>query len=329
MLTILNNISDKFFDISIERLYEIFSGPSLIKIQGKRKRPLFLSILLHGNEDTGLLAIQALLKKYQKKTLPRSLIIFIGNIKAARYHKRRLDHQLDYNRIWQHGITREHAMAKQVLEIVKNCSPIACIDIHNNTGMNPHYAAVNSLDQQTLNLASLFNRTVIYFTTPEGTITAAFSKFCPSIIMECGQTKQSYHTEYVVNFIENCLYMSRISDKTVHKIDLFQPKAIVKTPTHIDFGFGNDDNTIRFVDNIEHYNFRELNPGFVFATIKSNSSVYLEALDNNGNDVKNHYFFIENNKIKLKTKVMPSMLTHDCEAIRKDCLCYLMERMSN
>ena len=57
-------------------------------------------LLLHGNEPTGLLAIQSLLQRYKDKILPRSLSIFFGNVSAASKRARRLDEQADYNRIW-------------------------------------------------------------------------------------------------------------------------------------------------------------------------------------------------------------------------------------
>ncbi len=330
MLNIIDSIPKDFLPVPLGRLYEVLPHPTLLQIEGNKKQPLFVAILLHGDEDTGLLAIQSLLSKYRNLVLPRSLIIFIGNVEAARYRKRHLDHQIDFNRIWETGSTQEHALAKQVTDIARTSAPFACIDIHNNTGLNPHYAATNSLDNRTLQLASLFNRTVIYFTSPEGTLTSAMGDFCPSTIIECGQTKRSYRTEAAVDFIEECMHMTHIPDKPVakHDIDLFQPKAVVKVPTKDSFCFGDGGKNICFIERLEHYNFSELNPGTVLAKIKPGYSAHLEAWDNDGNDVGSKYFLVKDNEIRLKTTVMPSMLTMNHESIRKDCLCYFMERRS-
>ena len=65
--------------------------------------------------------------------------------------------------------------------------PLACIDIHNNTGLNPHYAAVNRIRSDYLRLASLFSTKVAYFTIPMGTLSHSMSEFCPSLTLECGQ----------------------------------------------------------------------------------------------------------------------------------------------
>jgi succinylglutamate desuccinylase len=135
---------------------------------------LFVSVLLHGNETTGWQAVRQLLRCYRERELPRSLSLFIGNVRAARYGQRRLDGQPDYNRIWGPGSTPEHAMAEAVLRQMRQRGVFASVDIHNNTGTNPHYACVNYLDPSTLHLATLFGRTVLYFRRPEGVQSMAF-----------------------------------------------------------------------------------------------------------------------------------------------------------
>jgi hypothetical protein len=76
----------------------------------------------------------------------------------------------------------------------------ASIDVHNNTGLNPHYACVNRLDKEFLWLASLFGRLVIYFTHPKGTQTAAFAPFCPAVTLECGKPEHPYGVEHAFEY---------------------------------------------------------------------------------------------------------------------------------
>ena len=101
MLNILNKVPEGLLDCEARELYTILPGPTLMHLPGKREQPLFVSVLLHGNEDTGWLAIRDLLKTYQDRELPRSLSIFIGNVRAARFMERYTDGQPDYNRIWE------------------------------------------------------------------------------------------------------------------------------------------------------------------------------------------------------------------------------------
>ncbi len=80
MLDILNQVPEGFLETSSEDIYRILPRPTLIHLPGRRERPLFLSILLHGNEDTGLIAIQSLLRKYRRENrfeLPRALSFLV------------------------------------------------------------------------------------------------------------------------------------------------------------------------------------------------------------------------------------------------------------
>jgi len=45
-----------------------------------------------------------------------------------------------------------------------------------------------------------------------------------------------------------------------------------------------------------------------------------------GEEVGDRYFSIDEGEIRTILPLMPSMLTANTEAIRQDCLCYLMER---
>jgi succinylglutamate desuccinylase len=111
-------------------------------------------VLLHGNEDSGVVALQSVLRAYGQRLLPRALSILIGNVAAAREGLRRLDHQPDYNRVWPggkaHTETPEYAAMQQVHSLMQARGVFASIDIHNNTGLNPHYCVISRLDQAAL-----------------------------------------------------------------------------------------------------------------------------------------------------------------------------------
>ena len=91
MLSVIEGLPAGFLEAKASGLHGLLGGPTLIHLQGRRAEPLFVSIVLHGNEVTGLKAIQQVLARYQTKPLPRSLSLFVGNVLAAREGKRRLD----------------------------------------------------------------------------------------------------------------------------------------------------------------------------------------------------------------------------------------------
>ncbi len=331
MLTLLDQLPPGFLETTPKALHHILPGPTLIHLPGKDSKRLFISILQHGNEDVGLLAIQALLKKYITRELPRSLSIFIGNVAAAHAGVRHLDGQPDYNRVWPGGPpgnTPEHKMMQQIVDTMQRQPLFASVDLHNNMGFNPHYACVNRLDPAFLQLATLYSRTVVYFTYPKGVQSMAFAKLCPATTIECGQSGHAPGVSHATEFLDACLHLSSMPKSPVapQDLDLFHTVAIVKVPDNASLGIRNDNADIVLIDGLEQLNFRELEKGTEIATTNMNNPQTLLVWNSAGEEVSEQYLSIENGKIQLKKTVMPSMLTINEKAIRQDCLGYFMER---
>ncbi|HWR76797.1 MAG TPA: M14 family metallopeptidase [Thiobacillus sp.] len=332
MLTQYETVPAGLLDLPASRLGEVLPGPALIHLPGRRQPALFASVLLHGNEDTGWLAAQSVLRKYASAELPRALSLFIGNIEAARSGLRRLDGQPDYNRVWpgsEEAHPAELAMMQQVVDAMRARGVFASIDIHNNTGLNPHYACVNRLDQAFLHLATLFSRIVVYFIRPRGVQSAAFAGLCPAVTVECGKPGTPGSVEHAAAFMEACLHLSEFPAHSVapHDVDLFHTVATVKVPEQVSFGFNAPSADIDFVPELDHYNFRELERGNLLGRVRPGSPARLQALDENGKEIGDRLFDYSRGEITLRQPLMPAMLTRDEQVIRQDCLCYLMERI--
>ncbi|MGR9088089.1 MAG: M14 family metallopeptidase [Gammaproteobacteria bacterium] len=328
----LDRIPDGLLEAEYDALHGILPAPTLINIEGKHAEPLFVSVLLHGNEPTGFKAIQQLLIKYIDRELPRSIALFIGNIAAARHNVRRLDSQPDYNRIWpgtELPDCRETAMTGAIVSIMKQRKVFASVDIHNNTGLNPHYACINRLDNRFLQLASLFGRLIVHFTHPKGVQSAAFAELCPSVTLECGRPEHQHGVEHALEFLESCLRMNEFPEYRVHPqdIDLFHTVAQVKIADNVRFSFGQVDADLLLNEDIERMNFTEITPGTVLGTTRNHGQCPLVAQDENGNNVTDFFFRLNNSDLQIIRPAMPSMLTLDERVIRQDCLCYLMERI--
>jgi len=333
MLTQYDALPDGILDLPANRLGEVLPGPSLIHLSGRRAAPLFVSVLLHGNEDTGWLAAQSVLKKYATAELPRALSLFIGNVDAAHTGLRRLDGQPDYNRVWpgsEEAHAAELAMMRQVVDAMRARGVFASIDIHNNTGLNPHYACVNRLAPEFLHLATLFSRIVVYFVRPRGVQSAAFAELCPAVTVECGKPGTPGSVEHAADFMEACLHLSEFPAHRLapHDVDLFHTVATVKVPDETSFGFDTPGADICFVPELDHYNFRELARGELLGRVRPGSTGRLQALDERGKDVGARMFDYRDDQITLNQPLMPAMLTRDERVIRQDCLCYLMERIT-
>lgn len=329
MLKILEKIPEGLFDAKADALYRVLSGPTLIHLRGRREPALFVSVLLHGNETTGFEAVQSLLRKYRGRELPRALSIFFGNIQAARLGVRRLDSQVDYNRIWIAGTTPEHAMTHQILEEMRVRGVFASVDIHNNTGLNPHYSCVNRLDPRFFNLARLFGRLVVFFIRPLGVQTSAFADLAPAVTLECGKVGDKAGLEHAVEYLDACLHLAEISSHAVpeHDLDLFHTVAIMKVPDYCNFGFGDVAADLRFVPQWDHLNFVELEAGTLMGWAHPKSGARLVVSDEAGRDVGERFFVYKDGEIRTRVPMMPSMLTLDALIIRQDCVGYLMERL--
>lgn len=330
MLTVYDQLPAGLLELGPEHLHEVLSGPTLIHLPGRRPAPLFVSVLLHGNESSGWLAAREVLRKSLDNGLPRALSLFIGNVAAARHGLRVLEGQPDYNRIWPGGDVSdlpEYAMAGRVVEEMRARGVFASIDIHNNTGLNPHYGCVNRLDNAWLHLATLFSRTVVYFTTPRGVQSAAFAELCPAVTLECG--KPGTGVEHATAYMDACLHLADFPVHPLHAqdIDLFHTIATVKVPEDTRFGFSEVGCDIEFATDLDHLNFRELPAGTRLGRIHGDRDICLRAYDEAGSDMGRRLFDCDDGQIRLRRPLMPAMLTLDTRVIRQDCLCYLMERL--
>lgn len=335
MLNILEHIPDGFLEASAGGLHQILPGPTLIHLAGRKPEPLFVSVLLHGNEDTGLKAIQNVIGRYTTSELPRSLSVFVGNVQAAATGQRRLDGQYDYNRIWPGAeatpdvaASPEYQMMERVVDSMRRRGVFASIDVHNNTGLNPHYGCINALRPEFLHLATLFSHTVVYFLRPLGVQSAAFARLCPAVTVECGKPGDVAAEAHAARFIDAVLHLDHFPAKPPAATDfnLYHTVATVRVPEERSFGFGDIAADLQLDRQIDHMNFRELDAGSRFGRVRPGTPMPIIALAEDGSDVTGDFFALRGDDLLLQRAAMPSMLTLNERIIRQDCLCYLMER---
>ncbi len=331
-LTQFDRFPDALLDARAADLWRHLPGPSLFQIAGRDARPLFVSVLLHGNEDTGWRALQQILRDHRGTPLPRPLLLFVGNIEAARANVRTLPHQEDYNRTWPGAPgagTPVVRLMREVVEIVRGERPFASIDIHNNTGNNPHYACVSRLDEQHLHLARLFGRTVVYFTRPLGVQSAALAAICPAVTVECGRAGPASGVSHAAELVNAALALQQFPDHPVAAgdIDLMRTFAIIKVPADASFSYDGADCDFRFRADLDQLNFSELAPGTLFGSVGGGGMRRLDVVPGQESESVEPYFDYAGGKIQLVQRAIPAMLTLDPQAVRLDSLGYLMHRI--
>ena len=326
----LDALSDELLALPSHQLHKVLNGPTLVTLQGIRSEPLFLSVLLHGNEDTGWRVVQNLLAQYGKQKLPRTLMLFIGNVRAARYRKRKLQSQPDFNRIWDGGDEAEVAVIAEVVKEATRHRLFASIDIHNNSGLNPHYACINRLAPEFLYMARKFSRSVVYFVRPRGVQSITFSGLCPAVTLECGQPGDEYGVQRATRFVDEMLKLEHFPEHApdAGDIDLFHTVATVKIPHERVISFDGSAAQVSFIPGLETLNFEEIPADTIIATLAdgfSDTNPPFHVWAESGEDIFGEVFGCEGGRLLTRRALIPSMLTTSIPIVRQDCLCYLME----
>nr|WP_246386511.1 M14 family metallopeptidase [Litorivivens lipolytica] len=333
-MRVRKSLPEGFLYCRASELYRLVGEPCLIHLRGRSDKALIVSILLHGNETTGLSALQQLLKRNPE--LPRDLVIFVGNTRAAAEGLRRLDGQPDFNRIWAGGELKEHALAQEVLDYVASCQPIAAIDIHNNTGRNPLYACINHVDRRFLTLARRFSETIVFFTEPHQIFANNMARYCPAVTLECGQPGEQAGIEQASQTLEFALTNDFAESQltSTNEIELFHTVARMTVPPDSRIAFDNDiansatTADFTFPQAFDAWNFQVLPEGTPFAKVNLNNDQARTLCVRNdaGRNITDKYFRLEKACLVTRKAFSPTMLTLDERVIRQDCVGYIMER---
>ena len=317
-------------------LARLLGGPALIHLPGARQPPLFVSMLLHGNETAGWEAVRGLLAeridRFGEPRLARALSLFIGNVAAAAADLRHLPDQPDYNRIWP-GTVLPHSPATDLAAAVcgrmRGLGVFASIDLHNNTGANPHYACVDRTDHRPLQLATLFARTVLIVKGLTGTQSCAFAGLCPSVTIECGKVGDTAGITRAQRFVDAALHLAKVPEHPVapQDIDLYQSMGRVQVRPNLTLAVAPDAADLVLDPELERFNFSELPRGTPLARIREPAlGLGIEVVDARGRNIADRYFHLEDGEVRVRRPVIPAMLTRDLTVIRQDCLGYLLER---
>lgn len=322
-----------FLTIDYRQIKQLFERPTLVYLKGEKEAPLFIKIMLHGNEFSGLQIMQEVLKRYQKGNdfvLPRPIYLFIGNVEAASRGMRRLDEELDFNRAWPGTLQPEAPNAQLIAGVMEKVTEkplFAALDLHNNTGKNPPYGCISVVNEKNKYLASFFNHIGIVFHTPKGVSTMAFDEICPAMTLECSTPGNRPAIERAVALIEDLMHMDHFPEKPLpeHDLQLVQNSAVLKVAEEINFGFEHEDGAfdLTLVDNFDRHNFTTLKVGEVFAHTTMEKP--LIATSEDGVDVTDALIEVTKGAVSLKQPLMPAMITLDKHIIRQDCFCYLLD----
>lgn len=328
-LQILNKIPDNFCESLSTEIHSLLRGPTLIDLPGESNETLFISVLLHGNEFSGLQIIQNVFKQLENISISRrrGLLVFIGNTLAASEGKRHLEDQSDFNRVWSGGNCPLAQIAQEVKDYSIKKQLLYSIDIHNNIGRNPHYGCINKLDHRFLSLARFFFKPIVYFTEPHEVQSMAYSQLCPSVTLETGQPGDIKGVRSVTEKL--LLLLDRnfsLPDIHPHELQVYHTVARMKFTQNakINFSFSESkDYDFAWKTDIDLYNFKKIPVGEVLAFVNGPNEFWIEQGPRQGK--VNDFFSFENNQLIVKNPFIPAMISTDPRIIKDDCFGYIME----
>ena len=329
---ILQNIPEGLLNVKPKDLTQIIDRPTLLHLKGEKRSPLFLSVLLHGSEISGLVILQKVLNQYRFQKLPRDLVVFIGNPLACAQGVRHLSHQPDFNRIWKKV---ENPIVQTVLQYVKEQNIYAAIDIHNNSGKNPIYSCINDKNKEFIKLAQEFSENIVYFTKPDSVLSAALSGLCPCLVIECGLPGEIQGISSGMKFVQTILSKEEAWKKNKLKVNhIYHTYATLYVTSDSVISFHRElknhsklfkNSSICLTDQFDEFNFKNLKTGTLLGKIRDHERIKL--IDHKGIDIFDQIFSIVENTLVVKTPFIPAMFTKDITIAKSDCLGYIMKKI--
>ena len=316
-----HELSPDVLECTAAQLASVLSGPTLFDLGKPDRDPLFVSVLLHGNETSGWEAVRKLFSRYPELTESSSVLVFVGNVLSAEQGVRKLDGQPDYNRVWNGGTAAEHKLAEDVTAYVSSKKPWCAIDVHNNSGPNPHYSVITDLSPATRSLASSFSSLAILAKQPSGTLAQAFSEFCTSIAIEAGMPADPGSSERASTLMKQLLSEGKLVERSSDSLEIFDNFVRVT----VEPGVTAKDHTFpKLNPELDEFNFKCLPAGSLVCSLRGHSPG-IRANDVELQDVTDQYFVIENSEVRLRRDVIMSMYTRDPLIAVQDCICYFLK----
>tara|TARA_Y100001934_G_C12233025_1_gene716303 strand:+ start:161 stop:1177 length:1017 start_codon:yes stop_codon:yes gene_type:complete len=307
-------------------LHEICSDLTLLELKGQSDSTVVVSVMLHGNEPSGLYALQWLLKSLGEEQPYRTLLVLVGNVQAARLNVRRLPEGQDFNRIWAPGA---HGRATEVLHELKARHVYACFDLHNTTGENPPFSILAHLNEQSLELAARLQGPVMYAPWTKGPLNAACGHLFPCVTVELQKDRNIPLEQFVAEQIATMINRPNAFD-SVNKSTKAPMVVEVQAIAYRRAASSHEGQTGHFeiMNGLDQYNFQMVPAGTVWASADPESFKTLTVLGPAGEDLTGHYFQYSNGQVVSTKPFLPTLLSTDTDAISQDCIAYITQPLA-
>tara|TARA_R110000737_G_scaffold1598_18_gene4841 strand:+ start:6037 stop:7113 length:1077 start_codon:yes stop_codon:yes gene_type:complete len=326
------------------------TGLTVIDINGKNNNEWrVISTLLHGDEPSGLIAIHRWLTSENVLPQPKTNIrIIISSVESATYQHlfchRYLPDGVDLNRCFNEESIRSSAAGKnknidgyiqraKLIEFaIREVNPKAIIDLHNTAGNGPAFAVSTLISPNVLSIASYFCDTLILSDIYLGALMEVdFS--CPVVTIECGASHddQAHDVAYngIKQFTQCDSHCALPQDRAVQI--LYKPlRLIIKTARKLSFSEHDEGYSgVTLRNNIDQFNYGGCCEGLLLGWLDDNGLENLEMLNDQGINVIEKYFKMDDNKLLCATNLKIFMASNQHDIVRSDCLFYVVNNVNN
>ncbi len=315
-------------------------GPVAWRVRGRdRSRVRVVTTLLHGNEPSGLLALQAWLRGGPEPAT--DVVCVIANVEAASLHPvfthRMVPDRPDLNRCFLgpfEGV--EGGLARAILDLAAELKPEALVDLHNNTGHNPVYGVGTEPTPDILGLCSIFGRRFIWSHLELGALIEAVPH-CPALTVEVGKSGEEEANRAALEGLTRFVAAERLFDAGQGaRSDAvgFDPAGVqvLRMPMRAILEPGrrlvmatqpHADADLTMPDDLDHLNFETVAAGTRVGWVRGEGCP-LHLIDENGRDRAEEYFARVGDELVARRPFTPIMITVDAKVAASDCLFYVV-----
>ncbi len=309
------SFDEKFLNVEACELHRYLSGATVFDLRREGVQPFFVSTLLHGNETSGWDAV----RRFISDCSTASIVLFIGNVHAAAQNMRHLPHEVDFNRIWQ-----QQPWHSELNNLLENYKPWCGIDIHNNSGPNPHYSVVTDSQVSTLSLATLFSNKVIFTDHTLDILAHSVSSYCPALTIETGTVDDPASEQRAYDFLMRLNDLGSVPNTLQCEPSTYATVGIVK----VEHENGSLDDFPEFDKSLQQMSFKTLPAGSPFINCLP-SGWRVNVLDPAHDlDLTHDFLEFRERRAILKRDVVMSMFTHAPLLAIQDCVCYFLKTTS-
>ena len=331
-------------------------GPTAIRVPGRDPSRLRIAVtLLHGNEPSGLRAVQAWLRS---DAVPATdTLLVLGAIDAALAEPvlttRQLPGAPDLNRVFafpdqatKHGRfaqalleliadprteAKHGRFAQALLELIADPRTEALIDLHNNSGRNPAYGVIQRADPAESVLVGLFADTAVVYGLRLGALIELTADQLPSAVIECGLAGDPAADAVAHHGLQRFLGEDDLLDRLPPPLRVLGDPVRVEVAAGVTVAFDAEavDGRARegsaqlLLDSaIDRLNFAAVSAGTVLGSVAAGAPWPLVARGADGRDRSRELFAVEGSRLVTLCELTPIMMTTSPAIAHSDCVFY-------